>query len=282
MLFNHVPIVIRGGGDLASGVIYRLHRAGFPVIVIELEAPLFVRRTVCYGDAVYSSAVTVQGITARFVADAGRVPAVIKSEEIPVLIDAQGQLLARIRPVVVVDARMAKINPGTSLGDAPLVIALGPGFVAGQDCHALIETNRGHDLGRVIDAGAAEANTGVPGRVLDEAHRRVLRAPVAGSVSPRARIGDIIEEGALIATIDTREIRAPFAGVLRGLIHERVEVKPGMKIGDLDPRGLREHCFTLSDKSLAVGGGVLEAVLAAPQVRRYMIEPMENEPATGV
>jgi xanthine dehydrogenase accessory factor len=169
-----------------------------------------------------------------------------------------------------VDAIMAKANTGTTIQDAPLVIALGPGFTAGQDCHAVIETNRGHWLGRVIYPGGgplgngqAEADTQTPGQVKGHAASRVLRAPAAGHVIPHAQIGDLMEAGQLIAVVNGHEIHAPFAGVLRGLVHSNVPVTPGFKIGDLDPRGEVGHCFTISDKSLAVGGGVLEAILAS-------------------
>jgi xanthine dehydrogenase accessory factor len=165
---------------------------------------------------------------------------------------------------------MEKVNPDTRLADAPLVVALGPGYTAGVDCHAVVETNRGHDLGRVIERGRAEPNTGEPGSVKNQTHSRVLRSPAAGHVRPLAQIGDMIETGQTIAIVADQPITAAFDGVLRGLIHERVDVWPGLKIGDLDPRARREHCFAISDKALAVGGGVLEAVLSAPQIRPYL------------
>ena len=264
--FSGARVVVRGGGDLASGVVSRLYHAGFPVIVLELPAPLLVRRAVSFGDAVYEGVRAVEDMTARLT-DVDGVEAALAAGEVPVLIDPAGESLAALRPAVVVDARMEKRNPGTRLTDAPLVIALGPGYVAGVDCHAVIETNRGHYLGRVIRAGNAEADTGEPGNIGLKTHSRVLRAPAGGHLRAYAEIGDVLAEGALIAGVAGEEIRAPFAGVLRGLIHERVAVQAGMKVGDLDPRVAPEHCFTISDKSLAIGGGVLEAVLSAPQVR---------------
>lgn len=268
--FNRAPVLVRGGGDLGSGVIYRLHRAGFPVVVTERATPLLVRRTVSYGEAVYSGAITIGGVVAQRADSAALAARWLDGSAIPVLVDEDDSAISALRPVVVVDARMQKINLGTRLDDAPLVVALGPGFRAGVDCHVVIETNRGHDLGRVIEQGAAEADTGEPGSVAGKTHSRVLRAPVAGHVHPLALIGDTIREGQTIATVEGEPIIAAFNGVLRGLIHERVPVSAGMKIGDLDPRARREHCFTISDKSLAIGGGVLEAVLAAPQVRPYL------------
>ena len=267
--FSGARVVVRGGGDLASGVVSRLYHAGFPVIVLELPAPLLVRRAVSFGDAVYEGVRAVEDMTARLTDVAG-VEAALASGEVPVLIDPAGESLAALRPAVVVDARMEKRNPGTRLTDAPLVIALGPGYVAGVDCHAVIETNRGHYLGRVIRAGNAEADTGEPGNIGLKTHSRVLRAPAGGHLRAYAEIGDVLAEGGLIADVAGEAIRAPFAGVLRGLIHERVAVQAGMKVGDLDPRITPEHCFTISDKSLAIGGGVLEAVLSAPQVRERL------------
>ncbi|RMG84007.1 MAG: EF2563 family selenium-dependent molybdenum hydroxylase system protein [Chloroflexi bacterium] len=275
-LFDHVLIVVRGGGDLASGAIYRLHRAGFPVIVTELPTPLLVRRAVCYGSAVYDDSIVVEGITARLttVSDAMDV---VRDGVVPVIIDPQAEAIRHFKPDVVVDARMAKNCLDTTIDDAPLVVALGPGYVAGQNCHAIIETNRGHNLGRVIYQGTAEPDTGEPGRVANKTHSRVLRAPDDGYVVPHAQIGDDITEGQLIAEVNGLPVYAQFSGVLRGLIHHTVKVSKGMKIGDLDPRARRENCFTISDKSLAVGGGVLEAVLAASQLRLYWSSDSEHE-----
>jgi xanthine dehydrogenase accessory factor len=264
-------IAVRGGGDLASGVIYRLHQAGFPVVVSELECPLMVRRTVCFGSAVYAGSVTIQGVTARRV-NADRIQDILKADEILVLIDSEKVSVNVLQPVVIVDARMQKMNTDTTRQDAPLVIALGPGYNAGIDCHAVIETNRGHDLGRIIYDGPAEADTRVPGLIEKRTASRILRAPTAGYVQPDGVvIGDTVEAGQVIATVSGQPIEAVFKGLLRGLIHERVPVTEGMKIGDLDPRTRRENSFTISDKSLAIGGAVLAAVLAAPQVHPYLV-----------
>jgi xanthine dehydrogenase accessory factor len=268
--FDRALIVVRGGGDLASGAIYRLHRAGFPVIVTELETPLFVRRSVSYGEAVYSGSIIVEGITARLAESVEAVQPVLDAGEIPVLIDPEGKIITHLHPSIIVDGRMAKVNLGTAIHDAPLVIGMGPGFTAGIDCHAAIETQRGHTLGRVIYDGSPEPDTGIPGAVKDQTNARVLRAPVEGYVQPLAAIGDRLEAGQAIAQMGQTAITAPFAGVLRGLIHQRVNVTPGMKIGDVDPRAQRENCFTISDKSLAIGGAALEALLSAPQIRPYL------------
>jgi xanthine dehydrogenase accessory factor len=270
VLFERVSVVVRGGGDLASGVIYRLAKAGFPVTVTELTHPLAIRRAVAYASAVYEATITVGGLTARRVERTADVTHVQAAGEIPVLVDDAGKALTALKPVVVVDARLAKRNLGTTIGDATLVIALGPGFEAGKDCHAVIETSRGHNLGRVIWSGSAEPDTATPGDIQGHAADRVLRAPADGYVTPRAAIGDRLEEGDAVAVVGDQPVVAPFDGVLRGLIHRSVAVTRGMKIGDIDPRAVREHCFTISDKSLAVGGGVLEAILSAPQVAEQL------------
>jgi len=265
--FNDSLILIKGAGDLASGVAYRLKRAGFPLIMTELPAPTLVRRTVSFGEAVFSGETQVEGITARCVTDLAEARRLACTEMIPVLVDPAAAILRQLKLAVLVDAIMAKTNTGTRLSDAGLVVALGPGFTAGQDCHAVIETNRGHRLGRVIYQGQAEPDTKMPGPVKGYAAGRVLRAPAAGYVTPAANIGQTIRQNELIAAVGPHEVRAPFDSILRGLIHPSVPVTAGLKIGDLDPRGRVEHCFTISDKSLAIGGGVLEAILASGIVR---------------
>lgn len=270
ILFPDALVVLRGGGDLASGVAYRLHRAGFPVAITELAAPIMVRRTVSYGAAVFEGQISVEGITARRVNGVQDVSPAIAAGEIPVLVDTNGDALAQLKPTVLIDARMSKTNTGTSLSDAPFVLALGPGFSAAQDCHAVIETNRGHNLGRVIWQGPSEPDTGTPGSVAGYQAERIIRAPRDGRVTPAAQISDVLDEGQLIASVDGAEIIAPFRGALRGLVHPTVQVSAGLKIGDLDPRAVPEHCFTISDKSLAIGGGALEAILASPAVRERL------------
>lgn len=268
--FNHVRVLVRGGGDLASGVIYRLHRAGFPVVVTELPAPLFVRRTVSFGEAVYAGSIAIEGVVARQAENISDVEKHWAEDVVPVLVDPDGVYVAALNPVVIVDARMAKTNLGTGIHDALMVIGLGPGFTAEVDCHAVVETNRGHDLGRVIWKGSAEADTGEPGVVEGKTHSRVLRSPADGYVQGQVAIGDRVEAGQVLATVSDQPVVAMFSGVVRGLIHEQVCLEKGMKIGDLDPRAKREVCFSISDKSLAVGGGVVEALFSAPQVRRLL------------
>jgi xanthine dehydrogenase accessory factor len=279
---NFPRVLIKGAGDLASGVALRLHRAGFPVVMTETAQPLAVRRRVAFAQAVYDGVCQVEEVTARL-CTLDAIPAVLQEDAIPVLVDPQTHSLVQLQPFALVDAVMAKRNTGTHLAAAPLVVALGPGFTAGVDCHAVIETNRGHNLGRVLWAGGAEPDTGTPGEVPGIGGRasRVLRAPQAGQVEPRVAIGDHVRGGELLAVVHgpgeaAVAVLAPFDGVLRGLIHPSVLVEAGMKIGDVDPRAAREHCFTVSDKSLAIGGGVLEAVLYAqrPRLGAQVVCPM--------
>lgn len=269
--FDRVLIVVRGGGNLASGVIYRLHRAGFPVVVTELETPLFVRRMASYGEAVYSKSVTIEGIQARLAHDIEDTQRLLRTNIIPVLVDPEGLCISTLQPLILVDARMANVNLGTKIEDAALVIALGPGFIVGFDCRAAIETRRGYALGRVTWQGSTILDMSF-GKVSENSQSQIrpLYAPNEGYVQPYAAIGDIVEAGHPIAKVQNEFIIAPFRGVLQGLIHERVWTSPGMKIGDLASRICRQTCFTISDKSLAVGGAALEAVLGAEQIRPHL------------
>jgi xanthine dehydrogenase accessory factor len=259
---HDVLVLIRGAGDLASGVAARLHRSGFPVVMTELPQPLMVRRTVCFGEAVYTGEVVIEGISGRRVADLAAVGTARAAGAIPILVDPAAANLAALAPQVLVDAIMAKHNTGTTPANAPLVIALGPGFTAGVDCHAVIETNRGHWLGRVIWDGPAEPDTGTPGEIAGRKNERVLRAPVDGVLIGHAAIGDQVVPGQVLASVDRQPVTGQLAGVLRGMLHPGIAVAAGTKIGDIDPRAEPTHCFTFSDKSLAVGGGVLEAILS--------------------
>jgi xanthine dehydrogenase accessory factor len=268
MLFERYLVCIRGGGDLATGVAYRLNRAGFPLVILELPQPLVIRRAVSFAEAVYEGKMQVAGVEARLTASVAEALALAKSGTVSVMVDSAGYAIPRLNPTVLVDARMLKANPGdTNLEQALLVIALGPGYTVGRDCHAVIETNRSHDLGRVLWQGRAAADTGTPGTVKGRSKERVLRAPTDGAVQSVIQIGAPVSSGQLIATVGGEPLRAPFGGVLRGLLHDGVPVPAGQKIGDVDPRGVRRHCFSISDKALAVGGGVVEAVLSAPQIQ---------------
>lgn len=259
---NNLCVMIRGGGEMASGVAHRLFRAHLKVVMTEIPQPLCVRRAVSFCEALLEKTQEVEGVTARFIASPKECPAVWKGGMIPLLIDPEGKSRDALKPSVLVDAILAKKNIGTHTGDAPLVIGLGPGFWAGKDVDVVIETNRGHDLGRVIYDGPAEPATGVPGDIAGVGTQRVLRAPRDGVFRPVKQIGDIIEEGETVAWVEDEPVTAAISGVLRGLLREGTSVQKGLKSGDVDPRGKRENCFTISDKARSIGGGVLEAILA--------------------
>jgi xanthine dehydrogenase accessory factor len=259
--FSATLALIKGAGDLATGVAARLHRSGFPVVMTELPNPLMVRRTVAFGEAVYEREVAVEGIRARRVSDVASARAALLERVIPVLVDPQTACLAELAPTVLIDAIMAKHNTGTRLSDAAIVVALGPGFAAGVDCHAVIETNRGHRLGRAIYEGGAEPDTGRPGRIAGRTDERIIRAPVSGVIEDRAAIGDRVVEGQIVASVGGQEVSAGCSGVLRGLVRPGAFVPAGEKIGDVDPRADPSHCYLISDKALAIAGGVLEAIL---------------------
>jgi xanthine dehydrogenase accessory factor len=269
-LFPNI-LVIKGGGDLASGVAYRVHRVGFPVVMTELPQPLAVRRAVSFAEAVYAGEVTIESITARQVDNAAEAFTIAQADIIAVLVDPEARCVAELKPAVLIDGIMAKRNTGTRLTDAPLVVALGPGFTAGVDCHAVIETQRGHDLGRVLWSGQAQPDTKRPAEIGGYSEERVLRAPRAGIVRAAHAIGDRVEVGEIVACVDDESVRARCPGVVRGLIHDGLAVDVGDKLGDIDPRDKREHCFTISDKALAVGGGVVEAIFAAPQLHGWFM-----------
>ena len=265
-------VLIRGGGDLATGAAARLHRAGFAVVLTELRRPLVLRRTVALAEAVFSGETQVEDLLARRAGSPAMARKFAQQGVLPVLIDPECDCLSEMRPVALVDARMRKQPNELGLSAAPLVVGLGPGFDAGKDCHAVVETRRGHRLGRVLWHGPAEADTRTPEAVGGEAARRVLRAPVDGFVEGLVEIGDPVSGGQVVIRMAGAEVRAPFDGVLRGLVHAGVEVPAGTKIADVDPRGVPAYCWEISDKSLAVGGGVLEALLMERDLRRRLGE----------
>ena len=250
--------IVRGGGDLATGVIYRLWKARFSVLCLERPEPLVVRRTVAAAEAVFSGQCTVEDM---------RIVKINSLEEwrggadVAVLVDPGAEAVAMLHPSVVIDATMTKRYNGIKKDCAPLVLALGPGFSAPEQVHGVIETKRGHALGRLITDGSAIPDTGIPGSVNGYTTERILRAPCRGRVAGRYKIGDYIRAGDTVATVNGWEVRSKIDGVLRGLVHPSVTVGPGVKIGDVDPRGDRSLCFTITDKALAVAGGVLEAIL---------------------
>ncbi len=253
-------IIIRGGGDLASGVALRLHRVGFQIAILELDKPLAVRRSVSFSEAVYEGTQTVEGVTSRLVS-ADQFQVTLEAREIPILIDPhanilKNQFLTSPASTFLVDARLTKLEPEPLPGNVALHIGLGPGFTAGADCHAVIETRRGHTLGRLYWEGQAASDSRQP----DGDPRRVLRSPSAGSLEAIKAIGDSCRQGETIARVNGAPIVSPFDGILRGLIHPRVEITEGMKIGDVDARNDPALTPLVSDKALAVAGGALEAI----------------------
>ena len=252
-------VVVRGGGDLGSGVIWRLRRVGFPVVVLELERPLTVRRTVAYSSAVTDGSITIDGIEGRRVTTPAEAVATTHSGSVAVLVDADVPSFPA-QPSVIVDARLAKRRLDTTIDQAPFVVALGPGFSAGTDCDAVVETMRGHRLGRVIWDGPAAPNTGVPGEIGGASADRVLRAERDGILEWSASFGDVVEPDQVLGSIDGEPIGAKIAGTVRGLLLPGT-VTTGLKIGDIDPRFDPAAIHEISDKALSIGGGVLEAVL---------------------
>ena len=264
-------IIVRGGGDIATGTIYKLKKCGFSVLILEIAHPSAIRRNVAFSEAVYEDHSKVEDMECFLAKDEDEAERFLKDDKLTMLIDPKGNCLKRFKPMAVVDAILAKKNLGTTRDMAPITIALGPGFTAGQDCDAVVETMRGHKLGRVIYEGKAIANTGVPGIIGGYAAERVIHAPVAGILHNIAKITDIVEEGESIAWIEgadgTRtEVPATLSGLLRGLIREGYPVTKGFKMADIDPRlNEYENCFTISDKARCIAGGVVEAYFVLKQ-----------------
>ncbi len=253
--------VIKGAGDLASGVAVRLKRAGIKLVMTEIAHPTAIRRTVSFCRTVWENEATVEDVRARLAKDADDALRIVAQGDIAVLVDPEAVCVKTLRPDAVVDATLAKRNLNTRITDAPAVIALGPGFTAGVDCHAVVETMRGHDLGRVLTVGSAQPNTGKPGDVGGYTEERILRAPCDGVWRTLLAIGSHVEAGETVATVSGEPVRSVLRGVLRGLLPDGTPVRRGMKSGDVDPRDIPEYCTTVSDKARAIGGGVLEALL---------------------
>ena len=260
-----ILVAVKGAGDLATGVMHRLFRAGFAVMATELPQPTVLRRTVAFAEAVTLRQMTVEGVTACRASSVEEIQAAIVNGFVPIVVDPDGIVLRQLQPQVLVEATLSKYNSGITINDAPIVIALGPGYEAGKEAHAVIETNRGHNLGRVYLEGYTEPDTGVPGTIGGYASERLLRTPCAGRLYGVRQIGDQVQAGETVAVVQsddgTHPITATISGILRGLVRDGLMVNTGMKVGDIDPRAVREHCFTISDKSRAVAGGVLEAIM---------------------
>ena len=255
-------VAIKGAGDLASGIALRVWRSGYRVILSELPVPLCIRRTVAFADAVINGSAKVEDAESVLISDISKAAAVWEDRKLPVIVDENAEKILTLAPDVLIDARIIKTwREDTHLRDAALVIGMGPGFTAGSNAHCVIETNRGHNMGRVFWKGSAEPDTGVPGTIKGEGIKRVIKAPCPGVFKPLVEIGDSVKTGEVIAKIGATNIEATLDGIVRGIIYPGINVWDGLKIMDIDPRGKREHCFTVSDKATALGGGVLEAIL---------------------
>lgn len=263
---NQQIVLIRGGGDLASGIALRLHRVGMRVVITELAQPLVIRRSVAFAEAVYNGVAQVEDVKGRFVGSFNQVVKAWKDREVPVLVDPESVIikeieLAGLELTALVDGRMTKRPPYLKSGAAPFMIGLGPGFIVGENCDVIVETNRGHYLGRLIWQGTAQPNTGRPEGFGNQYHDRVLRSPANGIWQSARRICESLKEGEAIGEVNGIAVVAPFDGVIRGLLHPGLYVTQGFKIGDIDPRNDPQYCRYVSDKALAVAGGVLEAIL---------------------
>jgi len=260
-MFNDI-VIIRGGGDLASGTIQKLHRSGFRVLVLEVAQPTSIRRDVSFSESIYQGEVQIEGITAKHVNSLSEIENAWTSKKVPVIIDQQGEYIKIIKPKILVDAIIAKKNMGTTRDMADITIALGPGFIAGIDVDVVIETARGHDLGRLIFNGEAEKNTGIPGNIMGYSSERVIHSSCGGIMKNIADIGAVVQVDEVIAYIGETEIKATMSGILRGILRSGIIVTKGFKIADIDPRlSEKMNCYTISDKARNIAGGVLEAVL---------------------
>ncbi len=259
-------IIVRGGGDIATGTIHRLHNAGYPVLVLEDAHPSAIRREVAFCEAVYDGAKTVERVTCRLASSLHEVHTILKDGDVAMLIDPEAHYINSFNHEALVDAILAKKNMGTHRGMADLTIGLGPGFCAGQDVDWVVETMRGHNLGRIIREGYALKNTGVPGIIGGFGAERVIHSPATGRIGVRRSISTMVRKGESIAIVhgadgEVTDVPASLDGVLRGIIRDGYAVKKGLKIADIDPRPVSTHCFTISDKARCISGSVLELIL---------------------
>lgn len=255
-------VIVRGGGDIATGTIYKLVQCGFKVLVLEVSKPSAIRINVAFCQAVYDEKKVIEGCCCYLCDDLDKAYDVMENGDIAMMIDPRGEMIEKVQPLAVVDAILAKRNLGTNRNMAKITIGLGPGFVAGKDVDAVIETMRGHNLGRVIYQGQALKNTSIPGMINGYGKERVIHAPYEGIVTTCKKITDVVKKGEVIATIDGNPVYATMDGILRGLIHDGYQVNVGFKMADIDPRiDEVKNCFTISDKARCIAGGVLEAIM---------------------
>lgn len=259
-------IIVRGGGDLATGTIYKLYKCDFPILILEVDKPSAIRRNVAFSEAVYQGTQTVEDATCYYADSLSQAESFLQEGKLVVLVDPKGDSIAKLKPLAVVDAILAKKNLGTNKSMAPITVALGPGFTAGEDVDAVIETKRGHNLGRVLWRGSAAPNTGIPGMIGGYGKERVIHCPAEGILRNVCKITDTVEKGQEIAVVETENgnipVLASLDGLLRGLIRDGYPVTKGFKIADIDPRTEEyQNCFTISDKARCIAGGVVEAIL---------------------
>lgn len=273
-------VIVRGGGDIATGTIYRLHRCGYAVLILETDKPTAIRRKAAFCEAVYDGTAAVEGVVCRKVDTAGQCEEAWRNREIPLMIDPNAEMIEKLHPEAVIDAILAKKNLGTNRSMAPLTIALGPGFCAGTDVDYVIETMRGHQLARILEDGYAIPNTGVPGMIGGYGSERVIHAPASGIIRAAVQIGDLVEKGQTLAMIGDVKVEATLTGVLRGIIRDGFAVKKGLKIADIDPRKeQKRNCSTISDKARCIAGSVLEVLVRnqIPQERRDQIYGTDDQ-----
>ncbi len=254
-------VVIRGAGDLATGVAHRLKNSGFKIIMLELEKPLVVRSTVSFATALYKGSIVVENVRAELCPKPELIEQYLAQNILPVLVDPEAELLKLHQAPILIDAIMSKHNTLTTIDQANLVIGLGPGFIAGKDVHAVVETQRGHNLGRVLHSGSAEKDTASPAVIAGYGRERLLRAPASGVFKPLKEIGSLVKAGDPVARVGNTDIYSEIDGMVRGMLHQDLDVCAGMKVGDIDPRGSEVNCYAISDKARAIGGGVLEAIM---------------------
>lgn len=260
-------ILLRGGGDLASGIAIRLTRIGLTPVITELPKPMAVRRLVSFCQAVYDKEIQIEEVSAKLCTQTGEVYQLLSEGKIPVLVDPPAASRFELKPNVIIDCRMTKQPPDLKIDAAPFIIGVGPGFVSGENCHAIVESKRGHYLGRVVWSGASEPDTGEPETVGTHQSDRVLRAPEDGLFTTHVEIGTLVKSGITIADVNGIPIKAMFDGYLRGLLHDGLKVSRGLKVGDVDPRLDPTACHLVSDKALSIGGGVLEALFSHQEIR---------------
>lgn len=260
MKLNNI-VVFRGGGDVATGSIQKLYRTGFKVLVLEMENPLCIRRYVSCAQAIIDGQIEVEGMLSKKVNNLNEIKKAWEDDIVPVYIDKNADIIKELKPLAIVDATLAKRNIGTNKSMAPITVALGPGYVAGIDVDVVIETNRGHDLGRLIFDGLAQKNTGIPGNINGYTTERILRSPANGVIEVIYDLGSVVKKGQVLARVDGKEVKSSLDGIVRGMIKNGSYVTKGLKIGDVDPRVIQKNINTISDKARLVGGGTLEAIL---------------------